>query len=126
MIILDTCALLWLAQGSTRLSTNVRDRIDRDGIVAISAVSAFEIALKYRAGKLKLPVPAEDWWRRAVEHHRIDVIGLDADLMMAATRLPPVHRDPADRFIIATALAQDAPVVTSEERFSVYGVSVLS
>ena len=125
MIILDTCALLWLAAGVDRISDGVRRRIDEEAIVAVSAISAFEVGLKYRTGKLVLPVPPGPWWYGATKHHRLDVIPVSDEINLKATELPPVHRDPADRFIIATALVRSAPVVTADERFSRYGVNVI-
>lgn len=125
MIILDTCAVLWLAEGSDRLSAETVDLIDREAVVAVSAISAFEIALKNRNGKLSLPMPPEEWWERFITHHRIDVIDLSPGLVMGATRLPRIHKDPADRFIIATALAHSCPVASADRRFEDYGVKVL-
>ncbi|MCG8480758.1 MAG: type II toxin-antitoxin system VapC family toxin [Spirochaetales bacterium] len=125
VILLDTCALLWLAQGSTRISAETLAAVDSEPIVSVSAVSAFEICLKQQAGKLSLPLPAEEWWGRAIAHHRLEVIDLDSQLLMRSTRLPPIHRDLADRFIIATALDRRAPIVTADKRFVAYGVRVL-
>jgi PIN domain nuclease of toxin-antitoxin system len=125
LIILDTCALLWLAQGGGRLTTETMTRIDEEPVVAVSAITAFEIAVKYEKGKLSLSVPPEEWWHRAIEHHRLEVISLTAQTMIRATRLPAIHSDPADRFIIATAFEKSAPVVTSDPRFSEYGVTVM-
>ncbi|MFW6252924.1 MAG: type II toxin-antitoxin system VapC family toxin [bacterium] len=125
LIILDTCAILWLAQGGGRLPREILERIDSEQAVAVSAISAFEIAVKYQKGKLSLAVPAEEWWHRTVDHHRLEVISLTAQLMIRATRLPAIHTDPADRFIIATALERSIPVVTSDTRFQEYGVAVL-
>jgi PIN domain nuclease of toxin-antitoxin system len=125
VIILDTCAILWLAQGSDRISRDVLHRLDDEAIVAVSAISAFEVAIKYRAGKLGLPFPAEDWWKRAIAYHRLDVIHIDDTLVMRAAGLPLIHRDPADRFIIATAIEHNAPVITSDARFSRYGLTVM-
>ena len=125
MIVLDTCAILWIVDGSDTISADVRARIDAEPIVAVSAISAFEVALKYRGGKLRLPFSPEEWWRRVVEHHHLDVINLDDTVAMRATTLPPIHRDRADRFIIATAHAYNAPVVTSDSRFHAYGVTVI-
>ena len=65
------------------------------------------------------------WWGRFVEHHRIDVIELTSAIAMRATRLPAVHKDPVDRFIIASAQEYNASVVTADRRFSEYGVRVL-
>jgi PIN domain nuclease of toxin-antitoxin system len=47
------------------------------------------------------------------------------EICIAAAELPPIHNDPCDRFIIATALHNDSPVVTTDERFEKYGVTVL-
>lgn len=124
MIILDTCALLWLAAGSDRLSEEARERIDGEAIVAVSAISAFEIALKYRDQRLELPLPPREWWNRILDHHRLDVLTLSPEVIFTAVNLPPVHRDPADRFIIATAFNHNAPVVTTDSRFAEYGVVV--
>ncbi len=125
MIILDTCALLWLAQGGGRLTKKTLARIDKELVVAVSAITAFEIAVKHAKGKLSLAAPPEEWWLRAIEHHRLEVISLSAETLIRATRLPAIHGDPADRFIIATALEASAPVVTSDTRFAEYGVSVV-
>ncbi|MFA7565476.1 MAG: type II toxin-antitoxin system VapC family toxin [Alkalispirochaeta sp.] len=125
MIVLDTCGLLWLVQGSGELSDETRQRIDAEPIVGVSPISAYEIALKHRAGKLQLPLLPEEWWTAALRNHRLEEITLTADILMSATRLPPIHRDPADRFIIATALQHNAAVVTADTRFSEYGVRTL-
>jgi len=125
MIILDTCAVLWLAEGSPMLSSSTVSLIDREAVVAVSSISAFEIALKYRNGKLSLPMPPEEWWARFITHHRIDVIDLIPEITMGATRLPHIHKDPADRFIIATALVHKSPVVSADHRFAEYGIQVL-
>lgn len=125
MILLDTCGLLWLAAGSPQISDTVRRKIDSEAVVSVSAISAFEIGLKYRTGKLKLPTPPGEWWSRVVAHHRLNVIPVDAEIGIRATELPPVHRDPADRFIIATALQHKTPVVTADSRFADYGVEVI-
>ena len=125
MIILDTCALLWLAQGGGRLTEATRARIDEEQDVTVSPISAFEIAVKHAKGKLSLAVPPAEWWYRAIQHHRLEVISLTAETVIRATRLPAIHGDPADRFIIATALENSVPVVTSDARFPEYGVSVV-
>lgn len=125
MILLDTCAILWLAEGSDRLSHEAVAVIDKEAVVAVSSISAFEIALKYRKGKLMLPMPPEEWWDRVLDHHRLDVIDLNPSLMMRATRLPEIHKDPADRFIIASAIEHNCPVVTADRRFADYGIRLL-
>lgn len=124
-MLLDTCAVLWLAHNRTRISADTLGKLDEAPVVFIAAVSGFEIALKYKAGKLQLPVPPREWIREILAHHQIDVIGLDLEICIKATELPPIHKDPCDRFIIAAALTRKLPVVTADQRFAEYGVEVL-
>lgn len=125
MMLLDTCALLWLAHDQSKISPDTLSKIESASAVCLSAISGFEIALKCRSGKLILPRPPADWIREVVEHHNLYIIDLDIETCVRATALPPIHRDPCDRFIIATALAKGIPVVTGDRRFSQYGVEVL-
>jgi PIN domain nuclease of toxin-antitoxin system len=125
LMLLDTCALLWLAEGGKELSAAARAQIESSTVVYVSAISAFEIGLKHRAGKLALPVPPGAWFRRLVEHHGLAVLPLDWDVCLAATELPPLHRDPCDPFIIATAKLRRLPVVTADPRFRDYGVELV-
>jgi PIN domain nuclease of toxin-antitoxin system len=124
-MILDTCALLWLAGGSKKLSRAALKEIDAAAVVYVSAISGFEISLKTGAGKLKLSLPVEVWFKRVVEHHGLAVLPLDLEICIAASKLPPIHDDPFDRFIIATAKLNDLTVVTADERFEEYGLKVL-
>ena len=125
-MILDTCALIWLANGGKELSKNARTRIEDAPVIHVSAISGFEIGLKSRAGKLILPAPSREWLQTVVEHHDLTVVPLSMDICVMATELPPIHADPCDRFIIATAKVMDCPVVTADRHFAVYGVEILS
>src|SRR5512139_1534414 len=125
-MLLDTCALLWLAEGGKRLSIEARDRIGAAKVVYVAAISAFEIAAKYRAGKLRLPVPPAEWFQGIVDHHGLAVQSLDWDVCIAAAALPPVHKDPCDRFIIAAAKMRRLTVVTGDPVFRSYGIETLS
>ena len=124
-MLLDTCALLWLAHDQTKISKETLESVDATPVVFIAAVSGFEIGLKYKAGKLQLPSPPQEWMMEILRHHRIDVIGLSLDICIRSAQLPPLHKDPIDRFIIATALTHELPVVTADQRFAAYGVKVL-
>lgn len=125
-MILDTCALLWLAEGGDRLSPAARNRIENAPVVYVSAISAFEIGIKCRSGKLRLPMPAAEWFLAVVDHHGLAVQPLDWDVCIAAAELPPLHRDPCDRFIIAAAKMGHFPVVTSDTSFAAYGIEVFA
>ena len=124
-MLLDTCALLWMAHDQTRISTETLKKIEGASVVFIASVTGFEIGLKYKAGKLQLPTPPREWIKEILNHHQIEIIDLNLDICVKATELPPIHKDPCDRFIIATALTKELPVVTADHRFAGYGVEVL-
>jgi len=124
-VLLDTCALLWLTHDQSNLSHETLQKMDNTPILYVSAISGFEIGLQYKTNKLQLPVPPTEWFKGVVEHHEISVIELDLATCIKATELPLIHRDPCDRFIIATAMLQKMPVVTVDHRFEQYGVQVL-
>ncbi len=124
MLILDTCALLWLAQGSG-LKPSVLKKIELAPVVYISAITGFEISLKSRKGKLELPVSPEKWFDIILNHHDITVVPADLDICIAANDLPFFHNDPCDRLIIATAKILNIPIVTADEKFSSYDVEIV-
>ena len=126
MILLDTCALLWIVLEPRRLSTRAQKLIDTSrGKLAVSAISAFEIALKVQKRKLTLPLPADEWWKGALAHHGIECIPVSAEIALSSVALSQHHHDPADRIIIATAAHHAAAIVISDGVFKNYeGVRV--
>ncbi|MBN1695961.1 MAG: type II toxin-antitoxin system VapC family toxin [Spirochaetales bacterium] len=124
-IVLDTCALLWLANGSDKLSETARNQIDHASIVYVSAISAWEISLKHEKEMLILPLNAEQWFSSVIEKHSLVLFPLDVSILCAANRLPLHHKDPADRMIIATAIRESAAVVTADFNFKKYDVKVI-
>ena len=124
-MLLDTCALLWLADKHRNISRDVLSMLEDAPSVYISAITFFEIALKCKSGKLVLPIPAKSWLDLVLEHHDISVIDISGDVSLLSADLPPHHKDPCDRFIIATAIIHHLPVVTADENFKKYGIRVL-
>lgn len=119
MILLDTCALLWLATGE--LPPGVRALIDdeNDAVLA-SAVSAWELAVKLRRGKLTLPLPLAEWWPALVSTHALGEVPLETEMAIASASLPPIHNDPADRLLIATAMHVGATLLTPDPLIRAY------
>ena len=124
-MILDTCALLWLASGNKRLTKTVLKAIKEAPAVSVSAISGFEVAIKVGRGKLVLPLGPTDWFQQVIVHHGLTALPLELSVCIAAAKLPAIHNDPCDRFIIATARLNQLTVVTTDERFEKYGVTVL-
>lgn len=125
-MILDTCALLWLAQGGGRLSANALRRIASAPAVYVSAISGFEVGIKHRKGKLHLPAQPADWFETILEHHDIHPLPVDHHVALRSSQLPAVHSDPVDRIIVATAEQRGVAVVTGDSVFAQYGVEVVS
>lgn len=124
-MILDTCALIWLAVDQSKLSHAALRAIDETTELNISSISAFEIGQKYKRGQLELSLAPRAWFNRALAQHKITVIDLSPDICLAATELPDIHKDPFDRLIIATAKARHQSVVTSDLIFEKYGVETI-
>ena len=124
-MLLDTCGLLWLAREQERVSEETLQKINEASAVYVSAITSFEIGLKHKSGKLVLPVPPREWFEQIVRHHAISIVDIDTNICLRSTELPEIHKDPCDRFIIATALIWELPVVTADRRFEEYGITVL-
>jgi PIN domain nuclease of toxin-antitoxin system len=119
VLLLDTCALIWLAITPGQLSPVARVRIDEEPLF-VSAISAWEIGLKVSIGKLTLPDPPEVWYPAVLAHHGVRELPLTGRLSLAATALPRLHNDPADRFIIATAAHDGLAIVTPDYHIRQY------
>jgi PIN domain nuclease of toxin-antitoxin system len=124
-ILLDTCALLWLGLGDDHLSLEARQLIEETETVFVSPISLWEISNKVHQGKLTLKLPVREWFRRACERYRLSLLPLTSEAMFSAGELPAIHKDPADRMIIASALERQLPVVTGDHNFPLYGVKTV-
>jgi len=124
-LILDTCALIWISVGGGELTRFSMDFIEKAKQVFVSSISSFEISLKYQNGGIELPCDPERWYSGILENHDITEIAIDSKIAIASTRLPPVHIDPCDRFIIATAKLNNLTIVTADEQFKNYDVDLL-
>lgn len=126
VLLLDTCALVWIASRPERFSLKARKALSEAERLFYCPISAWEIALKAGRGTLVLPLPPREWFGRVVDRYGVESMPLDEDILFRSAELPWLHRDPADRFIIATALEKNMPVVTGDGRFKAYGVEVLA
>lgn len=121
MILLDTCTLLWLTTDQSRLSDKAVEAIRGSGeFVEVSAISAWEIAWKEAKGHLKLGMDARSWFQAALEVQQVRETSITSKIALTAADLPRIHNDPADRFIIATALEIGIPIITPDQHFRQY------
>jgi len=107
------------------LSAEAKHAIDRASLVFVSAISIWEISLKVARKQLELPLPPLEWFEKAIEHHNLLLAPLDINVLTSANELPWHHKDPADRFIIATAMHEGAIIVTADKKIAEYGTEVI-
>jgi PIN domain nuclease of toxin-antitoxin system len=122
-VLLDTHALLWAAFRKDLLSARARKLIEAPANeILVSAASAWEIATKYRLGKLPLAqVLVEDFVPRVLAAGYI-LLSISAEHALRAGRLPADHKDPFDRMLAAQAIDEDLPLLSSDEQLDVFGV----
>ncbi|WP_158749204.1 type II toxin-antitoxin system VapC family toxin [Acidobacterium sp. S8] len=122
-LLLDTHALLWTVTGDPKLSRRADSALhDEDSDIYVSAASAWEIATKFRLGKLpEGEILIEDFDQSL---NRLGFIGLpiSIDHAQRAGLLPGSHKDPFDRLLIAQAQAENLVLVSNERVFDGYGV----
>ena len=123
-ILLDTAALIFAAKSPDRLSRTAINAISDSGNnLEVSSISLTEIAVKVSLGKLELPAPAV---RNSIVELGVRILPFGADHAYQVFALPVIHRDPFDRQIIAQALVENVPVITSDQVFRLYaGVKVI-
>ena len=119
--LLDTCALLWLADDPRKLSPAVRSLLDSgESAVHVSAVSALELGIKVARGKLQLPLPVSRWFPAICRLNDLHILVVDAAIADASTELPPLHRDPFDRLLVATAIQHRLALATPDHAIPRY------
>jgi len=126
MVLLDTCCLLWLASDQEKLSRRAVETIRANvGALFISAISAFEIALKHRKGRLTLPLAPDRWIERALELHGVMDLPVDWTIAARSAQLSLAEGDPCDRIILATAEIRSLTLLTPDRVLRGYkGVKV--
>lgn len=127
MILLDTCALIWFATDWEQFSPPARAALCNPSTpLAVSAFSAFELGLLHRRGRIGLEMEPDQWFQAVISVGSIAPIPVTWATALEATRLPQLHNDPADRIIIATALALNCPIITPDRHIATYpGVAVV-
>lgn len=118
-VVLDTHVLVWLMAGDERLSREVRQAIENASYAAganVSAISLWEIAMLVTKERLKLKRDVGEWVELVVSNPGLTLVPLAPEIAVASTRLPgEIHRDPADRIIVATARTLNATLVTADQ-----------
>ena len=122
-LLLDTHAFLWWLADDPQLGTNARQLIEEgSNIVYISAVSAWEISIKKSLGKLEAP----DDLGQILGQEGFEELPITFFHGERAGELPPIHRDPFDRMLVAQAQAEGLDIVTRDENIPKYGIKTIA
>lgn len=124
MILLDTHALIWWREADARLSQRTQTAIaheEQAGMIAVSAFSFWEIALLVQRNRLNLSCGVAKWVSLIEALNCTFFVPVDTNIAVASVQLPAgLHRDPADRIIVATALTMNIPLVTIDQKIRAY------
>ena len=125
-ILVDSHVFLWAISGDARLSKPHRTHFLDDGNdLFLSVASVWEILIKAGLGRLPLPKPAAAYLAKQMEQNRVSMLSIRAAHLEALEMLPPLHRDPFDRMLVAQALAERMPILSVDKGIKKYGVKVL-
>jgi PIN domain nuclease of toxin-antitoxin system len=121
--LLDTSTLLWALGEPERLSPRAR-RLIEAGENVVSVASYWEIVIKAGKGLLTIS-DLPTWWRQATELMAARVLPIRASHITALAALPPLHKDPFDRILIAQAKAEGLGLVTSDGPIGEYPIQTI-
>ena len=121
MLLLDTHALVWLATDLSQLTDTAKSAIRFHSTeLHVSAISALEISLLTKCGKLKWGRNPLSRFERALEHHCVNKVPVDCKIAWKSGQLPQINRDPFDRIIIATAQVHGMTILTKNRTIPTY------
>ena len=124
-VLLDTHVFLWLQTEPERLGEHLALVEDSQTDLLVSAASSWEIAIKYGLGGLPLPEPPQRYVPDRLRAIGAQALPIEHTHALAVASLPPLHRDPFDRLLVAQAGALDVPIVTADPAVARYPVKTL-
>jgi PIN domain nuclease of toxin-antitoxin system len=125
-ILLDTQIFLWALAEPKRLGEKTKSLLrSRENQLYFSAASSWEISIKAGLGKLPLPEPPDKYISSRIANLKISPLDVKHYHTFIVYQLPLHHRDPFDRILIATAIAENIYLMSTDERFRLYDVNLI-
>jgi PIN domain nuclease of toxin-antitoxin system len=118
-LLLDTCALIWLVTGEQPLPLRVRTAL-QSAEVYVSSVVAWEIAIKFAKGMLRLTEPPNRLVPAARARYAFAPLPIDEESALHIVKLPPLHKDPFDRMLVSQAIVHGLTIVTNDPKILQY------
>jgi PIN domain nuclease of toxin-antitoxin system len=123
-LLLDTCAAIWITEGakiSPRATLEISRAAAEGRPVYLGLFTAWERAMLSAKHKLTSPLTPKAWFDRLASRPEIEVVPISSDILIDSCLLPgEIHRDPADRILVATARALDLTIVTRDRDILAY------
>lgn len=121
MILLDTHVWVrWLAPALHPLPARALAAIAAADGLAVSAISCWEVVQLQKRGRIVLRMDAGQWLAKALEGSGVECFAITCEIAARAATLMDIHRDPADRFIVASAVLMRIPLLTLDEAIHQY------
>lgn len=120
-LLLDTHVVLWWLTDDPTLADEIKDRLDREPDVYVSAATIWEVAIKQAIGKLSEPPRLPE----RIRDSGFTPLPISSEHAITAGRLPMIHRDPFDRMLVAQAQCEDLTLVTRDANCQKYDIAVL-
>ena len=125
-VLLDTQCWLWWFAAPERLNKRARGLIaDGSNTVLLSAASCWEMAIKCGLGKLTLPEPMEHFVPSRLASQGMEALPVTVAHALRVASLPPIHRDPFDRLLVAQAQLEELSLLTADRQIAAYDVRLI-
>jgi PIN domain nuclease of toxin-antitoxin system len=125
-ILIDTNCWLWLQNNPSKIKKDTRDLLsNKKTQIFFSAASAWEISIKVTIGKLKLPMPPQDYMALRLNKDEYTELPVTIAHASRVHELPQHHKDPFDRILISQALCEGLSIVSSDGIFKKYPVKTI-
>lgn len=119
MMLLDTHIWVRWQNAPETLPVNMLSLIAESDVLAVSAISCWEVAMLARKQRIELNMTIDEWIEEALIYTD-SCLSIDREILLLAARLPEHHRDPADRIIISTAIAYQSKLISLDTQFPAY------
>jgi len=122
-VLLDTATFLWITTNSNKLSAVAkRIYLNNKNEMYLSAVSVWEVVVKYNLERLPLPQPPGVFIPKETNKHAVTTLPLSEKDVYKLETLPKIHNDPFDRMLVCQALAQNLTILTPDKVIKKYPV----
>jgi PIN domain nuclease of toxin-antitoxin system len=120
-ILLDTCTLLHALENPDKLPLSTKEiLLKEDCQLFASSIMAFEIGILITKKQITLQIKPEEWLKRAFSIYKIKEIPINSSIALKSTQLSHIHKDPADRILIATAIENKLKILTPDKHIHAY------